>query len=220
MIGNGRNHYQLLEVTDLAQAYWLACTVGAERANHTFNIGAERFQTVREDIQALCDFAGSGARPMGTPAALVKLVLRVLETLKLSPLYKWVYLTADRDSFVSIERAKAQLGWQPVYSNAEVLIRSYQWYLEQASGLEVGVGVTHRVAWGRARSRCSSGCWAGVGKLHSTACEGETAMATQTLCSPNRYGNVFRTSAGAWAGRVFLLKDAGETQISEERHYA
>jgi hypothetical protein len=30
MIGNGRNHYQLLEVTDLAQAYWLACTVGAE----------------------------------------------------------------------------------------------------------------------------------------------------------------------------------------------
>ena len=125
MIGNGRNHYQLLEVTDLAQAYWLACTVGAERANHTFNIGAERFQTVREDIQALCDFAGSGARPMGTPAALVKLVLRVLETLKLSPLYKWVYLTADRDSFVSIERAKAQLGWQPVYSNAEALIRSY-----------------------------------------------------------------------------------------------
>jgi dTDP-D-glucose 4,6-dehydratase len=84
---------------------------------------------------------------MGTPAALVKLVLRVLETLKLSPLYKWVYLTADRDSFVSIERAKAQLGWQPVYSNAEALIRSYQWYLEHASGLEVGTGVTHRVAW-------------------------------------------------------------------------
>ena len=147
MIGNGRNHYQLLEVTDLAQAYWLACTVGAERANHTFNIGAERFQTVREDIQALCDFAGSGARPMGTPAALVKLVLRVLEALRLSPLYKWVYLTADKDSFVSIERAKAQLGWQPVYSNAEALIRSYQWYLEHASGLEVGTGVTHRVAW-------------------------------------------------------------------------
>jgi nucleoside-diphosphate-sugar epimerase len=147
MIGNGRNRYQLLEVTDLAQAYWLACTVDAERANHTFNIGAERFQTVREDIQALCDFAGSGARPMGTPAALVKLVLRVLEALKLSPLYKWVYLTADRDSFVSIERAKAQLGWQPVYSNAEALIRSYQWYLEHASGLEVGTGVTHRVAW-------------------------------------------------------------------------
>ena len=147
MIGNGRNRYQLLEVSDLCEAYWLVCTVDATQANDTFNIGAERFQTVREDIQALCDFAGSGARPMGTPAALVKLILRILEQLKLSPLYKWVYETADKDSFVSVERAKAKLGWSARYSNAEALIRSYQWYLEHATGLEVGTGVTHRVAW-------------------------------------------------------------------------
>ncbi|MFN7018860.1 MAG: NAD-dependent epimerase/dehydratase family protein [Fimbriimonadales bacterium] len=147
MIGNGRNRYQLLEVTDLAEAYWRVCTVDADKANDTFNIGAERFQTVREDIQALCDFAGSGARPMGTPAGLVKLVLRVLEALKLSPLYKWVYETADKDSFVSVVKAKEKLGWSARYSNAEALIRSYEWYLEHASGLEVGVGVTHRVAW-------------------------------------------------------------------------
>ncbi len=147
MIGNGHNRYQLLEVTDLAEAYWLVCTVDPEKANHTFNIGAERFQTVREDLQALCDFAGSGARPMGTPAWLVKFLLRILETLKLSPLYKWVYETADKDSFVSVERAKTLLGWSARYSNAEALIRSYEWYLEHASGLEVGTGVTHRVAW-------------------------------------------------------------------------
>ncbi len=147
MIGSGRNRYQLLEVTDLAEAYYKVCTVDPSLANDTFNIGAERFQTVREDLQALCDFAGSGARPMGTPVGLVKFILRILEALKLSPLYKWVYETADKDSFVSIERAKAKLGWQPRYSNAEALIRSYEWYLEHASGLEVGTGVTHRVAW-------------------------------------------------------------------------
>jgi len=39
-------------------------------------------------------------------------------------------------------------------------------------------------------------------------------------CSPNRYGNVFRTSAGAWAGGVLLFKVAGETLVSKERHYA
>lgn len=147
MIGSGRNRYQLLEVTDLAEAYWLVCTAPADKANDTFNIGAERFQTVREDIQALCDFAGSGARPMGTPAGVVKFILRILEALKLSPLYKWVYETADKDAFVSVAKAKEQLGWSARYSNAEALIRSYQWYLEHASGLEVGVGVTHRVAW-------------------------------------------------------------------------
>lgn len=147
MIGSGRNRYQLLEVTDLAETYYKVCTVDPSLANDTFNIGAERFQTVREDLQALCDFAGSGARPMGTPAGLVKFILRILEALKLSPLYKWVYETADKDSFVSIERAKAKLGWQPRYSNVEALIRSYEWYLEHASGLEIGTGVTHRVAW-------------------------------------------------------------------------
>lgn len=147
MIGSGRNRYQLLEVTDLAEAYWRVCTVDPTQANDTFNIGAERFQTVREDIQALCDFAGSGARSMGTPAGLVKLILRLLEALKLSPLYKWVYETADKDSFVSVAKAKEKLGWSARYSNAEALIRSYQWYLEHAAGLEVGVGVTHRVAW-------------------------------------------------------------------------
>jgi nucleoside-diphosphate-sugar epimerase len=147
MIGSGRNRYQLLEVSDLCEAYWLVCTVDAAQANDTFNIGAERFQTVREDLQALCDFAGSGARPMATPAALVKFILRILERLKLSPLYKWVYETADKDSFVSVERAKAKLGWSARYSNAEALIRSYQWYLEHAAGLEIGTGVTHRVAW-------------------------------------------------------------------------
>lgn len=147
MIGSGRNRYQLLEVTDLAEAYYLVCTVDPRRAKETFNIGAERFQTVREDLQTLCDFAGSGARPMGTPAWLVKFILSILERLKLSPLYKWVYATADKDSFVSIERAKSLLGWQPRYSNAEALIRSYEWYLQHASGLEIGTGVTHRVAW-------------------------------------------------------------------------
>ncbi|GIV05872.1 MAG: epimerase [Fimbriimonadales bacterium] len=147
MIGSGRNRYQLLEVTDLAEAYWRVCTVDPDKANDTFNIGAERFQTVREDIQALCDFAGSGARPMGTPAGLVKFVLRILEALKLSPLYKWVYETADKDSFVSVAKAKERLDWSARYSNAEALIRSYEWYLEHASGLEIGTGVTHRVAW-------------------------------------------------------------------------
>jgi nucleoside-diphosphate-sugar epimerase len=147
MIGSGRNRYQLLEVSDLCEAYWLVCTVDPAQANDTFNIGAERFQTVREDLQALCDFAGSGARPMGTPAGLVKFILRILEALKLSPLYKWVYETADKDSFVSVDRAKAKLGWGARYSNAEALIRSYEWYLEHAAGLEVSTGVTHRVAW-------------------------------------------------------------------------
>jgi nucleoside-diphosphate-sugar epimerase len=147
MIGSGNNRYQLLDVADLAEAIWLTCTLPPEQANDTFNVGAKEFRAVREDIGELCQFAGSNARPMGTPAGLVKMALRLFEKLKLSPLYKWVYETADKDSFVSIERAEQKLGWNPKYSNADALIRAYKWYLEHASRVEVGTGVTHRVAW-------------------------------------------------------------------------
>ncbi|MFZ5433380.1 MAG: NAD-dependent epimerase/dehydratase family protein [Calditrichota bacterium] len=147
MIGNGKNRYQLLEVDDLADAIYLASTAESKIANDTFNVGAAKFNTVREDMKEMCDFAGNGARPWGTPAGPVKFLLKLFEALGLSPLYKWVYGTADQDSFVSIEKAQKVLGWQPQYSNADALIRSYKWYLEHKHEIAQGTGITHRIAW-------------------------------------------------------------------------
>ena len=147
IIGAGHNRYQLLEVSDLTAAILRALTAPADRANTTFNIGAERFGTVRQDVQALCDHAGTGARVWPLPAGPVKAALALFEALHLSPLYKWVYATADKDSFVSIERAMTLLGWRPRYSNAEALIRAYDWYQAHKEALADQVGVTHRVAW-------------------------------------------------------------------------
>ena len=146
-IGNGRNRYQLLEVQDLVQAAVLGLTAPPQAANDVFNIGAERFGTVREDMGALCEHAGSGARVIGTPAWLVKPCLALAEALKISPLYKWVYGTADKDSFVSIERAKSVLGWQPKFSNEEALIHAYDWYMENKDKIPTGSGITHRIGW-------------------------------------------------------------------------
>ncbi len=147
VIGDGSNRYQLLEVDDLCEAIWLCATEDAELCDDVFNVGAEDFGTVREDVGALCEYAGGGARVIGTPAWLVKPALAVLEALHLSPLYKWVYGTADTDSFVAVDKIKQVLGWSARYSNADALIRSYQWYLDHKDELGEGTGVTHRVAW-------------------------------------------------------------------------
>jgi len=147
VIGNGQNHYQLLEVEDLCEAIYLCATGPAEVVNDTFNVGAEQYGTVREDVGALCEYAGTGARVMSTQAWLVKPALAFLEAVKLSPLYKWVYGTADTDSFVAVDKLKQALGWQAKYSNAEALIRSYQWYLDHKAESDSAVGITHRVAW-------------------------------------------------------------------------
>src|SRR3989344_1330829 len=106
MLGDGSNRYQLLDVEDLCDAIYLTATLPKEVVNQTFNIGAKEFTTMREDYQAVLDRAGFGKKIVGLPAAPAIATLRLLEKLNLSPLYKWVYETASKDSFVSIEKAE------------------------------------------------------------------------------------------------------------------
>jgi nucleoside-diphosphate-sugar epimerase len=147
MIGHGSNRYQLLDVEDLCDAIYLCSTVGREAADDVFNIGAKEFRTMREDYQAVLDVAGHGKSVRGFPAAPVIMALRFLEALRLSPLYKWVYETASKDSFVSIEKAERVLGYSPRYANQDALVRNYRWYLEHLHTFERATGVSHRVPW-------------------------------------------------------------------------
>lgn len=147
MIGSGANRYQLLDVEDLCDATYKALTLPREQVNDVFNIGAREFTTMKEDWQAVLDAAGFGKRVIGFPAWPAITILRVLEFFRLSPLYKWVYETASKDSFVSIEKAKGKLGWLPRYSNKDALLRNYRWYVDHLQEFQHADGVSHRVPW-------------------------------------------------------------------------
>lgn len=147
MIGSGKNRYQFLDVEDLCEAIWLCSTLPKDVVNDVFNIGAKEFTTMGEDYQAVLDKAGYGKKIIPFPAWPVIWGLRFLELFKLSPLYKWVYETAHKDSFVSIEKAEKKLGWRPKYSNKEALLRNYSWYIENLKRFEGQSGVSHRVPW-------------------------------------------------------------------------
>ncbi len=147
IIGNGKNRYQLLDVEDLCDAIYLCCSLEEKLVNDTFNVGAKIFTTMMEDYQAVLDDAGFGKKIKRTPEFLVIQTLRVLEALKLSPLYKWVYETASKDSFVSIEKAENILGYNPQYSNKDALLRNFWWYKENLHKFENMSGVSHRVPW-------------------------------------------------------------------------
>jgi nucleoside-diphosphate-sugar epimerase len=144
ILGQGYNRYQLLAVEDLVDAIVRAATT-PEAAGETFNVGATEFGTVRDDLGALIDHAGSSSRLQPVPVQPAEVALRALELLRVSPLAEWHYKTAHKDSFVDVSKAQRLLGWQPRLSNREALIRTYDWYL--ANRGRVAAGVTHRVPW-------------------------------------------------------------------------
>jgi nucleoside-diphosphate-sugar epimerase len=144
ILGDGGNRYQLLAVEDLVEAV-VRCFDGPV-AGEALNVGAGGFGTVRDDLQALIDHAGSSSRLRPVPARPAEISLRALEVARLSPLAEWHYRTAHKDSFVSIDKARALLGWAPRLSNAETLCATYDWYLAHRDDLRAA-GTTHRVPW-------------------------------------------------------------------------
>ena len=147
VLGSGNNRYQFLDVADLCDAIYLCATLDCDVVNDVFNIGAKEFTTIKQDYQAVLDYAGHGKRIVPIPAAPAIWTLRLLERVNLSPLYKWVYETVTEDSFVGIEKAERVLGWSPKYSNQDALIRNYQWYVDHLESFRGASGVSHRVPW-------------------------------------------------------------------------
>ena len=155
MIGSGNNRYQLMDVEDLCDAIWNAMTYPDDKIDTEFNIGAKEFTTMREDYQAVLDRAGYGKKIRGMPVKPIVFMLRILEALKLSPLYPWVYETASTDSFVSIEKAERMLDFKPRHSNKDALVRNYEWYCAHLHEFAGKTGVSHRVPWKQGLLACA-----------------------------------------------------------------
>jgi nucleoside-diphosphate-sugar epimerase len=150
VLGDGSNRYQLLAVEDLVEATLRAAA--SDVSGETINLGAKRFGTVRSDLKALIRHARSSSRLQPLPARPAELVLRALELLRVSPLAEWHYRTAHRDSYVDVAKAERLLDFEPRFSNAEALTRTYDWYLANRARLGAA-GVTHRVPWNQGALR-------------------------------------------------------------------
>ena len=147
IIGSGNNKYQLLHIDDLVKAIYSIAISPDNKANDTYNVGATKFETMKADLQALLDYAGFSKRVIPVPSWMVIPALQVLEYLHLSPLYEWVYETAGKDHYVSVDKIRRELGWNPKKSTADVWIDTYKWYLEVYKERAVETGTSHRVAW-------------------------------------------------------------------------
>jgi nucleoside-diphosphate-sugar epimerase len=124
VIGSGRNKLQFVHADDLIDCYLLALDAGRPGV---YNVGTDRYGTLREDLEGLVRDAGSRSRVKSLPASLAIPTLRTLDWLGLSPLAPWHYLTYHKPFYFDLATALA-LGWKPKYSNAEMFRQCYQWF--------------------------------------------------------------------------------------------
>jgi nucleoside-diphosphate-sugar epimerase len=126
VLGPGDNRYQFVHASDLADACILA---GEHEGPSTFNVGAERFGTMREALEALVAHAGTGSPVRSLPREPTEKLMEAASRLRLSPLGPYHSLMYGREMYFDVAPVKAALGWRATRSNEEMLIESYDHYV-------------------------------------------------------------------------------------------
>jgi len=129
LIGDGNNLYQLLDIEDLVNA--LVLLLNSDCSNTEYNIGALKYGTLNDDLSSLIRAVGSSSRIVHVPSFIGKSACRLLD--RLTPLAKWHYLFIDKPFYFDISKALKELHWTPKYSNKEMLLKWYSWYVESFS---------------------------------------------------------------------------------------
>lgn len=140
VLGRGDNRYQFVHADDLADG----CVRAGERPGPaTFNLGAERFGTMREALEALVRHAGTGSRVRSLPMGPTERAMEIASLLGLSPLGPYHSLMYGREMFFDARAAKEALGWRSTRSNEEMLVESYDYYVAHRTEILARTGASH-----------------------------------------------------------------------------
>lgn len=131
VIGDGHQPFQFVHAHDLMDAYLLAMDAGRPGV---YNVGTNRFGTLREALEHVITHAHSTSRVASLPAGLTINTLRVLDWLRLSPLAPWHYLTYHKAFHFDVQPL-LDLGWKPRYSNDEMFRESWDWFVQHKDRL-------------------------------------------------------------------------------------
>lgn len=125
VVGSGDEKFQFVHAHDLMDAYMLALDKGQPGV---YNVGTDRFGTLRQGLENLIAAVGSSSRVKSLPVWLSVNSLRLLDLAGLSPLAPWHYLTYHKAFYFDMEPL-LRLGWKARYSNDEMFRESYDWFI-------------------------------------------------------------------------------------------
>jgi nucleoside-diphosphate-sugar epimerase len=139
VLGDGTNRYQFVHADDLADVCLLA---GARSGPSIFNAGTDRFGTMGEALEHLCQHAGTGAQVRRLPAGPAAAAMQASSVLRLTPFAPYHWLMYARSMWFDIEHVREQLGWTPRWSTDEMFAQSYDWFVDHRAEASGNAGST------------------------------------------------------------------------------
>jgi nucleoside-diphosphate-sugar epimerase len=126
VLGDGSNRYQFVHSDDLAEV----CLLAADKQGPgIFNVGTDRFGTMRETLAALCDHAGTGAVVRSVPAGPASVAMALSSRLGLTPFAPYHWLMYSKSMWFDLDHLQDQLGWTPHWSTDDMFAQSYDWFV-------------------------------------------------------------------------------------------
>ena len=126
VLGSGENRYQFIHADDLAEVCTLAAGVAGPAI---FNAGTDRFGTMRESLESLCAHAGTRSRVRSLPAKPAAVLMNAAAAAHLAPFAPYHWMMYSKSLWFDIDHVRDALGWQPKWSNEEMLADSYDWFV-------------------------------------------------------------------------------------------
>ncbi|HEY0521454.1 MAG TPA: NAD-dependent epimerase/dehydratase family protein [Ilumatobacteraceae bacterium] len=126
VLGDGSNRYQFIHADDLADVCIRAASVAGPSV---FNAGTDRFGTMRESLESLCAHAKTGTRVRSLPARPAAALMHAAAAAHVAPFAPYHWLMYSKSLWFDIDHVRDALGWQPTWSNEEMLADSYDWYV-------------------------------------------------------------------------------------------
>ena len=132
VLGSGKNIYQFVHADDLCEACILSFEM--EGFNY-FNIGSQNFCSMRETLEALCNFANKGSKVISLPINVMENLMHLSSRLGISPLGPYHALMYGNSLYFDTSKAEKELNWKSKYSNKEAIIDSYKYFLSYKNKL-------------------------------------------------------------------------------------
>jgi nucleoside-diphosphate-sugar epimerase len=132
MIGRGNINHQCIYAQDLFDAMFLSLKLSEV---HTFNIGSENVETIKEMLGRLILHAKSKSEITSIPASISVPLLKFLHWCGLSPLGPYQFRMLTKDFSFDISHVKSILNWQPTTSNSQMLEKAYDYYINNLDSL-------------------------------------------------------------------------------------